>query len=151
MDEGDSTANFPNHLTFSYADFLTKNPVESLVKEDGKTVDLQEIEKFLLETKPRSWRDAYPLYVVAKHALKVHHSGDIRKSSSQLAKLTADLKAAEAARDEAVARADLYEQKYNTLAKNTKSSYLGLTADFDRRQAVRLFILQHAWLSVWNV
>ena len=36
-----------------------------------------------------------------------------------------------------VTKATLLEEKYKALAKNTKSSYLGLTADFDRRQAVR--------------
>jgi hypothetical protein len=78
LSPGDALDSFPSQCTtYSYADFLRAPaagepapPSQLLV--DGQ-VDVVDLEQFLAYSAPRTWRDAYPLYVLAKSVLRGEH------------------------------------------------------------------------------
>jgi hypothetical protein len=132
LEEGDALDSFPSHTTYSYADFLSGGKRESklytLVSgESGVSADIEDIEHLLVRSQPRTWRDAYPLYVAARAILKARLAGEMTVQNRALEAKEAERLVAVAKAVDAEQAQGIAETAYKVLHEGVQASYHRLT------------------------
>jgi len=137
--DGDSSDVADTHFKYSYGEFLAPMPEPSRRAEDGlrsgdSSVDLADLECFLRDAKPRTWRDALPMFVLARNVLSSRFSGTLQLAHKELEEARAQNAELRAALEEAQEENKQAQVKYDTLEGSTAKSYERLMQGFNQTQ-----------------